>query len=137
MKTVNTVMLLGNATRDPELKATPAGQNVCTFGLATNRVWKDASGQKRELAEFHNVVAWGSLADICGHYVKKGKPLYIKGYLKTHTWDDAQNKMKHYKTEVIMQDVVLLGSKTPAAADAVEASEEEEETANEEAAVAA
>ena len=134
MKSVNMVTLLGNVTRDPEVKSTPSGQTVCTFGLATNRVWKDAKGEKQESAEFHNIVAWAGLADLCKQYVKKGKPLYVRGYLKTHNWEDAQ-KTKHYMTEVIMQDMVLLGSKS-AAANGAEASTEEEEVA-EEAAVAA
>ncbi|MSR86621.1 single-stranded DNA-binding protein [Candidatus Peribacteria bacterium] len=125
MKSVNTVTLLGNVSRDPELKSTPTGQTVCTFGLATNRVWKDANGEKQTLPEFHNVIAWAGLADLCGKYVKKGKPLYVKGYLKTHTWEDNQNKMKHYMTEVVMQDLVLLGSKS-AASDAAEEVEDEE-----------
>ena len=131
MKSVNTVTLLGNVTRDPEVKSTPTGQVVCRFGLATNRVWKDANGDKQEVAEFHNVVAWSKLAELCRQYVKKGKPLYVKGYLKTHTWDDAQ-KVKHYMTDVIMQDIVLLGSKSAAAHEAA-ASEEEEESVEEEA----
>ena len=134
MKSVNTVTLLGNVTRDPEVKAIPTGQTVCKFGLATNRVWKDAKGEKQEVAEFHNIVAWGNLAELCRQYVKKGKPLYVKGYLKTHTWDDAE-KIKHYMTEVIMQDLVLLGSKSAAAHEAP--SEEEEEEVIEETAVAA
>lgn len=136
MKSVNTVTLLGNATRDPEIKSTPSGQVVCTFGLATNRVWKDPKGEKQSLPEFHNLVAWGSLANLCSKYVKKGKPLYVKGYLKTHSWEDAQNKMKHYMTEVIMQDLVLLGAKS-AAAEADESSDEAEvETVAEEVVVA-
>ena len=136
MKSVNTVTLLGNVTRDPEVKATPNGQTVCTFGLATNRVWKDASGVKQSLPEFHNVVAWAGLAELCRQYVKKGKPLYVKGYLKTHSWEDAQNKMKHYMTEVVMQDLVLLGSKSAAAHSAAESSDEEESVSEAEAVAA-
>ena len=135
MKSVNTVTLLGNVTRDPEIKATPNGQVVCSFGLATNRVWKDTAGVKHEVAEFHNIQAWTQLAELCGKYVRKGKPLYVKGYLKTHTWDDAE-KVKHYMTEVIMQDMVLLGSKPPVAPEAELVSEEEEEEVEEKEAVA-
>ncbi len=116
MKSVNTVTLLGNVTRDAELKQTQTGQSVCTFGLATNRVWKDKSGEKQSLAEFHNIVVWGNLADICGSYVKKGKPLYAEGYLKTRTWEDDK-KQKHYKTEIVAQNVVLLGSRPESEAD--------------------
>lgn len=112
MKSINTVTLLGNVTRDPEIKTTPAG-SVCTFGLATNRVWKDKRGEKQNLAEFHNIVAWYELADTCAQYVRKGKPLYVKGYLKTHTWDDERG-VQHYLTEVVAQDIILLGAKTKA-----------------------
>jgi single-strand DNA-binding protein len=110
MKSVNTVTLLGHVTRDPEVKKTPADQTVCTFGLATNRVWKDAKGDRQEAAEFHNLVAWGKLGEFCGRYVKKGKPLFVTGHLKTHSWENPQ-KVKLYMTEVIVDDVVLLGAK--------------------------
>lgn len=109
MKSVNKVILIGNLTRDPELKTTAAGQSVCTLGLATNRVWKDDQGQKQSLAEFHNLVAWGRLADLCGKHLKKGKPLYIEGYLKTRSWEDAE-KHTMYRTEIVIDDVVMLGS---------------------------
>jgi single-strand DNA-binding protein len=120
MKSVNTVTLLGNVTRDPEIKVTPTG-SVCNFGLATNRVWKDKKGDKQSLAEFHNITAWNGLSEICGQYVRKGKPLYVKGYLKTHTWDDDKG-IKHYMTEVVAQDVILLGAKS--AAEAIASAEE-------------
>lgn len=109
MKSVNTVTLLGNVTRDPEIKVTPAG-SVASFGLSTNRVWKDKAGNKQSIAEFHNIIAWDSLAEVCCQYVRKGKPLYVKGYLKTHTWDDVDG-VTHYMTEVVAQDVILLGAK--------------------------
>jgi len=108
MKSVNKVMLLGNVTRDPELKATANGQSVCTFGLATNRVWKDQSGAKQSLAEYHNLVAWGGLADFCAQNVKKGKPLFIEGYLKTRSWDGADGK-KIFRTEIVVENLVLIG----------------------------
>lgn len=107
MKTVNKVMLLGNATRDPELKSTATGQSVCTIGLATNRVWKDAQGARQSLAEFHNLVAWGRLAEFCAGSIKKGKPLYIEGYLKTRNWD-APDGHKMHRTEIVIEDLVLL-----------------------------
>lgn len=113
MKSVNRVILLGNVTRDPELKATTNGQFVCTFGLATNRVWKDASGEKQSLAEFHNLVCWGSLAEFCGASLKKGKPLYVEGYLKTRNWDSPEGA-KIFKTEIVAENVVLLTSKEEA-----------------------
>ena len=110
MKSVNKVTLLGNVTRAPELKATTGGQSVCTFGIATNRVWKDQNGEKRSLPEYHNLVAWGGLAEFCQQHIKKGKPLYIEGYLKTRSWDGNEGA-KIFRTEVVVEDVVLLGSK--------------------------
>jgi len=109
MKSVNTVTLLGNVSRDPEIRVTPAG-SVASFGLITNRVWKDKAGNRQSLAEFHSIVAWDSLAEICSQYVRKGKPLYVKGYLKTRTWDDENEK--HYMTEVVAQDVILLSARS-------------------------
>jgi len=107
MKSVNSVTLLGNVTRDPELKSTANGQAVCTFGLATNRVWKDAQGERQSLAEYHNLVAWGGLAEFCGTSIKKGKPLYIEGYLKTRSWDGPEGA-KIFRTEIVVENVILL-----------------------------
>jgi len=107
---VNKVILLGNVTRDPELKSTTNGQAVCTFGLATNRVWKDSTGDKQSLPEYHNLVAWGGLAEFCAENVKKGKPLYIEGYLKTRSWDSPEGT-KIFRTEVVLENIVLLGPK--------------------------
>lgn len=108
MKSVNKVTLLGNVTRDPELKATANGQSVATFGLATNRVWKDHTGEKQTLAEYHNLVAWGGLADFCATNVRKGKPLYVEGYLKTRSWDGPEGA-KIFRTEIVVENLVLLG----------------------------
>ena len=110
MKSVNKVILLGNITRDPELKATTNGQSVTTFGLATNRNWKDETGEKRSLPEYHNLVAWGGLAEFCNQYVKKGKPLYVEGYVKTRSWDGPEGN-KIFRTEIVVENVVLLGPK--------------------------
>lgn len=128
MKTVNTVTLLGNVTNDPEVKSLEGGQTVCTFGIATNRVWKDSAGERQSHAEFHNLVAWGKLADFCAQYVKKGKPLYVEGHLKTHSWENAQGA-KMYRTEIVLDNLVLLGKK--------ETSEEKAEAAMEEGEVVA
>lgn len=119
MKSVNKVMLLGNVTRDPELKATANGQSVCTFGLATNRMWKDQNGQKQSLAEYHNLVAWGGLADFAAMNVKKGKPLFIEGYLKTRSWDGAEGN-KVYRTEIVVENLVLIGPRDGAPGEAGE-----------------
>ncbi len=109
MKSVNTVTLLGNVTHDPEVKALSGGQTVCTFGLATNRVWKDKQGETQSLPEFHNCVAWGKLGDACGEYVKKGRPMFVQGHLKTRNWE--KEGAKHYKTEVVLDNIVFLGPK--------------------------
>ena len=108
MKSVNRVTLLGNVTRDPELKSTTNGQSVCTFGLATNRVWRDGGGEKQSLPEYHNLVSWGGLAEFCSQNVKKGKPLYVEGYLKTRSWDSPEGT-KIFRTEIVLENIVLLG----------------------------
>lgn len=111
MKTVCRVTILGNATREPELKTTADGKSVCTFGLATNRVWKDQAGQQQSLAEFHNLCCWGSLAEFCSKTIKKGKPVYVEGYLKTRTWEDPESQKKNFRTEIIVENVILLSPK--------------------------
>jgi single-strand DNA-binding protein len=110
MKSVNKVILLGNVTRDPLLKQTTGGQTVVTFGLATNRVWKDINGEKQSLPEYHNLVAWGKLAEFIAENVKKGKPLFIEGYLKTRSWDSPEGS-KIFRTEVVVENIVLVGPK--------------------------
>lgn len=112
MKSINLALVLGNATRDAELKATQTGVKVATFSIATNRVWKDKNtGEKKEEVEFHNCVAWGSLAEIAGKYIRKGKPLAVRGYLKTRSWEDKDGGKKNYRTEIVCDDIVLLGSR--------------------------
>ena len=106
------MILIGNLTRDPEMRQTPNGQQVCTFGIATNRQWVAKDGEKHSSAEFHELVAWARLAEICGTYLKKGKLIYIEGYLKTRTWDTPEGIRRH-KTEVIIQDMIML-EKRPA-----------------------
>lgn len=91
---------MGNVTRDPEPRTTPSGQTVTNFSVATNRMWTDAQGQKQKKAEFHNIVAWGRLGDICAQYLQKGKLVFIEGRVETRSWD-AQDGTKKYKTEVI------------------------------------
>jgi single-strand DNA-binding protein len=110
MKSVNSVTILGNVTRDPELKSTTGGQSVATFGVATNRVWKDAQGEKQSLPEYHNIVAWGGLAEFAAQNVKKGKPVYIEGYLKTRSWDSPEG-LKMFRTEIVLENLVLLGAR--------------------------
>ncbi len=107
MYSLNRATILGNLTRDPELRQTPSGQSVCTFGVATNRSWNDAAGNKQEASEFHNVVAWGKLAEICGQYLVKGKKVYIEGRLQTRDWE-GQDGIKRYRTEIITENMIML-----------------------------
>jgi single-strand DNA-binding protein len=109
MKSVNSVTLLGHVTRDPESKATANGGIICTFGLATNRVWKDKEGMRQSVPEFHSIVCFGRLAELCVNYVRAGKPLYVEGSLKTRSWE--ADGAKHFRTEVVAQDITLLGAK--------------------------
>jgi len=104
---LNKVMIIGRLTKNPELRATPSGQSVCSFSLATNRVYTDAQGQKQDKAEFHNIVAWGKLADICGQYLAKGKRAYIEGRLQTRDWV-GQDGVRRYSTEIIMENMIML-----------------------------
>ena len=108
MRSVNKVILVGNLTRDPELKSTTNGQSICTFGLATNRVWKDQNGEQKDLVEFHEVTAWARRAEICHQILKKGNLAYIEGYLKTRNWVDEETQKKRYRTEVVVDDVIKL-----------------------------
>ncbi|MCK5459776.1 single-stranded DNA-binding protein, partial [Candidatus Parcubacteria bacterium] len=106
---LNKVMLIGNVVRDPELKTIPSGQQVASFSIATNLVWTDkSSGQKQTRAEFHNIVVWRKLAEICGQYLKKGSKIYIEGRLQTRDWV-GQDGVKRYRTEVIADNMIMLG----------------------------
>lgn len=104
---LNRATLIGNVTRDPELRTTPTGQSVATFGVATNMVWTDAQGQKQQRAEFHNLVAWGKLADICKQYLNKGKKVYVEGRLQTREWE-AQDGAKRTRTEIVAENMIML-----------------------------
>jgi len=103
---LNKAFILGNLTRDPEIRTTPSGQSVVNFTVATNRIWNDNEGQKQQKTEFHNIVAWGKLAEICGQYLTKGRLVFIEGRLETRTWQD-QNGNKHYKTEIIAENMQM------------------------------
>ena len=107
MRSINKVILVGNLTRDPEMKETTGGQPITTFGLATNREWVTRGGDKQQSAEFHEVVAWGKLAEICNNYLKKGKLIYVEGYLKTRSWD-SEDGTKRFRTEVVINDMIML-----------------------------
>ena len=97
---LNKAILIGNLTRDPEIKAIPSGTKVATFGIATNRVWKDKNGVKQENVDFHNIVVFGRQAEIVGQYMKKGSSILIEGRIQTRSWDDAAG-VKKYRTEII------------------------------------
>ncbi|MFH1142271.1 MAG: single-stranded DNA-binding protein [Candidatus Uhrbacteria bacterium] len=104
---LNKVMIIGNLTRDPELKQIPSGQSVCSFGVATNRVWNDKQGQKQEQVEFHNVVVWARLAEICAQYLAKGRKVYIDGRLQTRDWE-GQDGVRRYRTEIVAENMIML-----------------------------
>lgn len=123
MRSINKVILVGNLTRDPEMKETNGGQPITTFGLATNRAWVTKGGDKQQSAEFHELVAWGKLAEICNQFLKKGKLIYIEGYLKTRSWD-AEDGTKRFRTEVVVNDMIMLDKKGEGASE--EAMPEEE-----------
>ena len=105
---LNKVMIIGRLTRDPEMRTTPNGANVCSFSVATGFNWTDQSGQKKEQTEFHNVVAWRKLADIVAQYLKKGSQVYIEGRLQTRSWDGQDGK-KNYRTEIVAENMIMLG----------------------------
>ncbi|MCB9809715.1 single-stranded DNA-binding protein [Candidatus Peribacteria bacterium] len=110
MNSLNRAQLIGNMTRDPELKHTSNGQSVLTCSVATNRSWKDANGTKHDDVEYHNVVCWGKLADIMAQYTRKGTKMYFSGRMQTRNWDD-QNGVKHYRTEVVADEAIILTPK--------------------------
>jgi len=112
----NKAQLIGNVTRDPELRNTPNGQSVCSFGVATNRTWKDReSGERKQAVEFHNIVAWSGLAQTCSQYLKKGSKVFIEGRLQTRTWDDPSGN-KRNRTEIVADNMIMLdrAGSTPA-----------------------
>jgi single-strand DNA-binding protein len=110
-KSVNKVILIGNLGKDPEVKFTPSGTPVAKITLATNERFKDKSGEWQDRTEWHNVVLWQRLAEIAGEYLKKGGKVYIEGRLQTRSWDDPKTNQKKYMTEVVANDLVLLGSR--------------------------
>ena len=107
---LNKATLIGNLTREPESKTTPNGQNVCTFGVATNLVWTDTNGEKQTRVEFHNIVAWRKLAEICSQYLKKGSKIYIEGRLQNRDWE-GQDGVKRYRTEIVADNMIMLDTK--------------------------
>ncbi len=112
-RSLNKVQLIGNLTRDPELKYIQQGNAVCTFGLATNRSWVPSEGQeRREETEYHKLVAWGKLAELCSQLLTKGRKVYIEGRLQTRNWETADGQQRS-TTEIVVEDMILLDSKKP------------------------
>lgn len=109
-RSLNKVTLIGNLTRDPELRYTPQGSAVCSFSVATNRQWTTESGEKKENAEFHRIVAWNKLAEICAQLLKKGRKVYVEGRLQTRSWT-GQDGAQRSTTEVVITDMILLDNK--------------------------
>lgn len=107
---VNRVLLMGNLGADPEVRFTPSGQAVANFRIATNESWTDKSGQKQERTEWHRIVVWGKLAELCGEYLKKGRQCFVEGRLQTREWTDKENK-KNYTTEIVANNVQFIGGR--------------------------
>lgn len=107
---LNKAMIIGNLTRDPEIRTTPTGQTVASFDVATNFIWTDQSGQKQERVEYHHVAAWRRLAEICGQYLKKGSKVYIEGRLQTRDWV-GQDGAKRSRTEIVAENMIMLGDR--------------------------
>lgn len=109
-KGLNKVMLIGHLGNDPELRTTISGQSVTNFTIATNENFKDASGNWQDRTEWHRIVAWGKLAEICNQYLKKGRQVYVEGRLQTRSWEDNKSGEKRYTTEIVCSDMQMLGS---------------------------
>ena len=110
MYSLNRAQLIGNLTRDPEMRQLPTGVNVCSFSVATNQVWNDQNGVRQEKAEFHDIVAWRKLAEIVGQYLTKGAKIYVEGHIQTREWD-AEDGTKRRKTEIVAENLIMLDKK--------------------------
>ena len=117
------MMIIGRLGRDPEMRYTPSGKPVTSFSVATNRSWVNARGERREDTEWFSVVAWGNLAEICKQYLTKDQQVYVEGRLQTRSWED-QNGKKHYRTELVANEMIRLGEQ--GGAKATEETEENE-----------
>jgi single-strand DNA-binding protein len=136
---INKVILVGRLGKDPEVKSTPGGTTVAKFTMATDEKFTDKSGEKQERTEWHNIVAWARLGEICGQYLRKGSLVYIEGSIRTDSWEDKESGQKRYRTEIIAREMKMLdrkrdseegggyGSRRPAAATAGGPPEEEDE----------
>ncbi|MBI1908325.1 single-stranded DNA-binding protein [Candidatus Uhrbacteria bacterium] len=104
---LNRAMLIGNLTRDPELRKTANGQSVTSFSIATNRAFTTQTGERKEQADYHNIVAWGRLAEICAQYLTKGKKVYVDGRIQNREWE-GQDGQKRYRTEIVAENMIML-----------------------------
>src|SRR5919199_535365 len=109
-RSLNRALLIGNLIRDPELRYTGNGTAVCSFGLATNRSWTTDTGEKKEDTEFHNIVAWNKLGELCSQYLAKGRKAYVEGRIATRTYT-GKDGQQHQRTEILIQDMIILDSK--------------------------
>jgi single-strand DNA-binding protein len=109
---VNKVILIGRLGKDPEVKSTPSGTTVTKFTIATDERFTDREGNKQERTEWHNIVAWGKLGEICGQYLRKGRLVYIDGSIRTDSWEDKETKQKRYRTEIIANNMQMLEKKS-------------------------
>jgi len=107
---LNRVQIIGNLTKDPELKQIPGGQMVATFSVATNLTWTDKAGQKQQKVEYHNIVVWAKLAEICAQYLKKGSKAFFEGRLQTRDWE-GEDGIKRYRTEIVVENMIMLDRK--------------------------
>lgn len=105
---INKVILVGRLGKDPEVRSTPSGTSVAKFSLATDERFTDKNGEKQDRTEWHNIVAWGKLGEICGQYLRKGKLVYIEGSIRTDSWDDKESGQKKYRTEIVARDMKML-----------------------------
>jgi len=108
---VNKVILVGRLGKDPELRSIPSGTSVAKFSLATDDRFTDKAGEKQERTEWHNIVVWGKLAEICGQYLRKGRLVYIEGSIRTDSWDDKETGVKKYRTEIVANTMQMLEKK--------------------------
>ena len=126
-RSLNKVQLIGNLTRAPELKFTPAGAAYCTFGLATNREWK-VDGENKQQTDYHNIVAWQKLGELCAQLLKKGTKVYVEGRIQNREWD-GQDGQKVRRTEIVIEDMIILDSKRDGTSNSYD-NQPEEETSN-------
>ncbi len=123
---LNKMMIIGHLGRDPEMRYTPSGRPVTTFSVATTRSWHSSDGERHEETEWFNVVAWGNLAEICNQHLRKGQQVYVEGRLQTRRWEDSEGN-KHFTTELVAQEMIMLGERKDTGPSEFMAGSEDEE----------